>query len=253
MKLVDGKLQVNLVKRWLDDALRVETVESVATHRWQHLAVTYDGSRVAAGVQVFVDGRPLEIKVLLDELNQSFATNKPLLIGGGAGTGFHGQIDDVRIYATNLSADDALLLATRDTIDAIVAIAPEMRTPGQVAKLRHYYLSEHAPEPIRVARRKVMDLVKRRAEFEESFPTTMVMEELTQRRETFVLARAIRQAGRTGRSRGAGKPPFFAFGRRARPAVPGPLAGRSGQSADGARDRESILAGLFRRGTGEDG
>jgi hypothetical protein len=189
LKLADGKLQVNLVKRWLDDALRVETVRSLATNRWQHVAVTYDGSRIAAGVQVFVDGRPLETKVLLDELNQSFATNKPLLIGGGPGAGFRGQIDDVRIYATNLSADDALLLATRDTIDAIVAIAPATRTPGQVAKLRHYYLTEHAPEPIRAARQKVLDLVKRRTALEESFPTTMVMEEMPERRETFVLAR----------------------------------------------------------------
>jgi mono/diheme cytochrome c family protein len=190
VQLDGGKLQVNLVKRWLDDALRVETVESLATNRWQHIAVTYDGSRVAAGVQILVDGRPLEIKVLLDELNQSFATNKPLVIGGGGpGAGFQGQIDDVRVYATNLSADDALLLATHDTIDAIVAISSAARTPGQVAKLRHYYLSEHAPEPIRAARQKIIELAKRRTEFEERFPSTMVMEELPQRRETFILAR----------------------------------------------------------------
>ena len=190
VQLAGGKLQVNLVKRWLDDALRVETVDSLPTNRWQHVAVSYDGSRVAAGVQIFVDGRPLEIKVLLDELNQSFATNKPLVIGGGGpGAGFQGQIDDVRVYGANLYADDALLLATRDTIDAIVAISPEARTSGQVAKLRHYYLSEHAPEPIRAARQKIVELAKRRTEFEESFPSTMVMEELPQRRETFVLGR----------------------------------------------------------------
>lgn len=190
VQLADGKLQVNLVKRWLDDALRVETAGSLPTDRWQHVAVTYDGSRVAAGVQIFVDGRPLETKVLLDELNQSFATNKPLTIGGGGpGGDFQGQIDEVRVYATNVSADDALLLATRDTIEAIAAMRPEARTAGQAAKLRHYYLSQHAPEPIRAARQKILALTKRRTEFEESFPTTMVMEEMPQRRETFVLAR----------------------------------------------------------------
>src|SRR5207244_4054980 len=35
-QLVDGKLQVNLIKRWLDDALRVETEGSLAPERWRH-------------------------------------------------------------------------------------------------------------------------------------------------------------------------------------------------------------------------
>ena len=51
-----GKIQVNLVKRWLDDAIRVATKATVAADRWTHVAVTYDGSRVADGVQVYLDG-----------------------------------------------------------------------------------------------------------------------------------------------------------------------------------------------------
>ena len=47
--------------------------------------VTYDGSRVAAGVKVFIDGKPEKTKVLLDELNQTFNTKEPLRIGGGGG------------------------------------------------------------------------------------------------------------------------------------------------------------------------
>ena len=50
--LVGGRLQVHLTKRWLDDALRVETEAPLALDRWQHVAVVYDGSRVAAGVSV---------------------------------------------------------------------------------------------------------------------------------------------------------------------------------------------------------
>ncbi|MGH9720026.1 MAG: DUF1549 domain-containing protein, partial [Bryobacteraceae bacterium] len=39
--LKDGKLQANFVKRWLDDAVRVET-ESPLPPGWHHVAVTYD-------------------------------------------------------------------------------------------------------------------------------------------------------------------------------------------------------------------
>ena len=41
----NGKLQVNLVQRWLDDALRVETERAVELDQWHHVMMTYDGSR----------------------------------------------------------------------------------------------------------------------------------------------------------------------------------------------------------------
>jgi mono/diheme cytochrome c family protein len=190
LQLAGGKLQVNLVKRWLDDALRVETDEPLASDRWQHVAVTYDGSRVAGGLKIFVDGRPQTIRILLDELNQSFNTAEPLRIGGGgSGPAFDGLIDDVRIYKTDLSAADVSLLATRESIDAIAALRPRDRTAPQSAKLRAYYLERHAPAPIRAARARMVELRQRMREFEESFPTTMVMDELPTPRETFVLVR----------------------------------------------------------------
>ena len=49
--LHDGKVLVHLIKRWLDDALRVETERVLPPDEWHHVLVTYDGSRVAAGVQ----------------------------------------------------------------------------------------------------------------------------------------------------------------------------------------------------------
>ncbi|MBS0267203.1 MAG: DUF1549 domain-containing protein, partial [Planctomycetes bacterium] len=93
-----GRLQINFVKRWLDDALRLETETQLTPGAWQHLVVTYDGSRLAAGVQVYLDGKPQKTRVLLDFLNQTFATKEPLRIGGGNGPAarFHGEIDEVR-------------------------------------------------------------------------------------------------------------------------------------------------------------
>src|SRR5262249_32714437 len=55
--LKDGKVQVNLVKRWLDDALRVETEDRITLDQGHHVLMTYDGSRVADGVKTYVDGR----------------------------------------------------------------------------------------------------------------------------------------------------------------------------------------------------
>src|SRR5262249_51590102 len=111
--LDEGRLQLNLVKRWLDDALRVETLGPLSPGEWHHVLATYDGSRSAAGVALYVDGEQQPKKVLLDLLNQSFATKEPLRVGGGNGPNgrFHGLIDDVRIYDRALGVDEAEVAA----------------------------------------------------------------------------------------------------------------------------------------------
>ena len=45
--ITGGKLRLYLSNRRLDDALRVETRESLAIKRWHHIMVTYDGTRMA--------------------------------------------------------------------------------------------------------------------------------------------------------------------------------------------------------------
>jgi hypothetical protein len=186
-----GKVQVNLVKRWLDDALRVETESSLTPDEWHHVLMTYYGSRVARGVAVYIDGRPTKLKVLLDELNQSFETKEPLRIGAGGGPGgrFIGCIADVRVYGDCLSPTDAGVLATPDTISDIAALPPTRRTAQQADKIRACFLAKYAPEPLRQAHQQVVGLRNQRVRLIDSFPTTMVMEEMPVPRETFVLLR----------------------------------------------------------------
>jgi hypothetical protein len=189
--LKGGKLQVNLVKRWLDDALRVETVKKLEPGRWQHLAVTYDGSRVANGIKVYVNGRSVKFKVHLDDLNQSFQTAQPLRIGTGGGrdNGFRGALDDLRIYGRALAAAEVKILAVSDSISQIVAIPAGRRNPFQSHKLREYFLAQQAPLPIRQEYRQIKTLGKQKARLLESFPTTMIMEEMATPRKTHVLIR----------------------------------------------------------------
>jgi hypothetical protein len=193
VRLEDGKLHVNLVKRWLDDAIRVETERSLPADRWQHVMVSYDGSRVADGIKVYVNGQPEKLKVLLDDLNQSFQTSQPFRIGAGGGpeNRFHGAIAVVRIYDAALPAEDAAISALTDTITEIAALTPEKRAPPQTAKVRRYFLEQHAPDPIRQARKELLGLRQQRQQLVESLPTTMVMEEMPKPRDTFVLLRGV--------------------------------------------------------------
>ncbi|MGD9723162.1 MAG: DUF1553 domain-containing protein [Pirellulales bacterium] len=190
LELVEGKLQVNLSKRWLDDALRVETAEPLAMDRWQHVAVTYDGTRVAPGIRVYVDGQERPFKVLLDELNQTFNSKEPLRIGGGGRSGpFRGALDNVLIYKSALATGEVALLAEPAPINAIATTPAAARSPRQAATLRAYFLAEQAPPHVREAIKRIHDVRARKHNLEEGFPTTMVMVEMAPPRETFLLER----------------------------------------------------------------
>ncbi len=189
--LEKGKLQVNLVTRWLDDALRVETEQPVALNQWQHVAMSYDGGRVADGVRVYVNGERRKLKVLIDDLNQTFDTEEPLRVGGGYGreNRFHGMIDEVRIFNAPLKAEDVVLLANATAVTAIAKMKPEKRQPADSAKLARYFITSAAPEPLRKAYRDSVDLRKKLQAMIEGFPTVMVMQELPTPRQAHVLIR----------------------------------------------------------------
>src|SRR5262249_48206281 len=131
LTLVDGKLLLHFAKRWLDDALRVETERRLPADRWQHVFVTYDGSRLARGVTIYVDGRPEKLKSPLDDRNQDFKTNQPLRIGWGGGpveNRFHGLLADVRLSRGCLSAQDVASLATTEPVHVLAARPVQERT-----------------------------------------------------------------------------------------------------------------------------
>jgi hypothetical protein len=189
--LVNGKVQVHFTQRWLDDALRVESVKAVASNRWQHVAVTYDGFRSASGVRIYIDGALSDNKVLLDELNQSFKTDEPLRIGSGGGENsrFVGRIRDLLVYSRELAADEAAALSVREEIAVINGPLREKRTVNQQLKLRMCFLDREAPVELREAYALLTRLREERQRLYESIPTVMVMQELPQPRGTYVLLR----------------------------------------------------------------
>ena len=201
-----GKLQLNLVKRWLDDSIRVETKSSFKSEHWYHVAATYDGSRKANGIKIYVDGEPEKLVANHDFLNQTFAVEEPLRIGAGSST-FRGRIDEVRLFDYCLDHDEVRVLATTDTINEIVAIKSDLRTKGQSEKVRRYFLENHASKEIKNAARDIEISKRREKELEEQIPTVMVMEDMDNPRDTFILRRG--QYDKPGERVGPDVPAIF--------------------------------------------
>ena len=191
LNLRNGHLEANLVLRWLDDGARVESESTVPLNRWSHVVLTYDGSRAASSVRLYLDGQPLKTKIHLDDLNQSFAAKEPLRIGAGLGPAnrFHGSIAQVRIYRAALGAEEIAVLAEPASLSELARFPSQKWTPIQAAKMRWCFLERYAPQPMQEARKRVLDLDRQRERLVASFPTVMVMQESPKPRETHLLLR----------------------------------------------------------------
>ena len=189
--LQEGKLQVHLTKRWLDDACRIESAVPLELNGWHQITVTYDGSRETAGLRIYFDGLPQPTVTLLDELNQSFDNKGPLRIGAGNGAEgrFRGVIDDVRIFDRAVTSEEAQILAVPDSIAEILQSNGEQRSGPQRAALRAYFVQFAAEESVRSAWKRLNDVRDERARFVEQLPTTMVMQELPTPRDAHILIR----------------------------------------------------------------
>lgn len=186
-----GKAFVHLIHEWDKNAVRVNTKTTVCQpNEWTHLFVTYDGSGKAAGVHVYVNGKPADLDVTHDNLTGTIKTEKTAALArrmpGGAP--FKGVLDEVRAYDRELSAAEVAELAAYETLRPVLVVAPEARTDAQKATLRAYYL-EHQDAPYQKLAAEAADWRKKRDALDAAIPTTMVMEEMAKPRETHLLVR----------------------------------------------------------------
>jgi hypothetical protein len=156
-----------------------------------HVALTHDGSLRAAGVQVFVDGEPFAMEALEDTLSARLELDAPLETGNAeSGQRFRGRLDDLRIYDRVLPADEIARQARDYPAEWLLANVPATRrTKEQSRQMREYFLAHFAPEEMRRLRSELKTLDQRLEDLHWTMPSTMVMAEMEEPRETFVLAR----------------------------------------------------------------
>jgi len=172
-----GKLHFHLTSVYADDALRVETAEILKPGRWHTVSATYDGSKMGVGIKLYVDGAPVEHKLLMETLYRPFNNARtsfpqPLRIGMGWGKErrFIGKIEEARAWARVLPPEQMAAVAGK----------------ADRAKMARWTFLETTPEG-----RRLFELRWDREKLERSFPTVMVMAERPERRDTFILQRGV--------------------------------------------------------------
>jgi len=120
--LADNRLDVRLVHAYPRDQIVIVTEEALPADAWTHVAVTYDGSARADGLQVFLNGRRAAVEVERDGLTKSML---PLGIEFAGLDQFHGlafgkrwqrspldggALDELRVFDAELSPLEVAVL-----------------------------------------------------------------------------------------------------------------------------------------------
>jgi hypothetical protein len=195
---LNGKIHFNMVFRWGEDTLRVETEKTWPRTQWHHVAVVFDGSKAWEDrIRIYVDGRPEKLKFNQRNFFLFFGNSRETLkigAGGGPQFRFKGALDELLIYSRALDADEIAVLSCAESLEKIAAIPPANRTRIQALKIHHAFVSQAGPLELKEAYGRLIDLEKQRLNFEDAIPTLMVMEELPEPRPTFLLKRGAYDA-----------------------------------------------------------
>lgn len=177
LTIVDGHVESRMGRVWPGNAIGVRTVDPVPADQWLQLAATYDGSSTAAGLRLFLNGKPLPTTILRDNVKKSanvvvdhggeFVVGQRFRARGLAG----GLIDDVRLYTRNLSDPELQFLAS-----------------GQFQHTEQYYVSA-IDEECRVAFQRLNAARHAVVMAEEAMHEIPIMRELDEPLETHLLAR----------------------------------------------------------------
>ena len=192
--LVDrGHLQWSLIHFWPGDAVSVRAAEPLPVDAWTHVCVTSDGSSTAAGLQIFINGRPAATEIVRDHLTRE-------ITGGGGDTirigermrdhGFKGgDVDDFRVFDRRLApleVQEAFAPGTcRQLLEAVSQGSASSVALEEIAKLHAMAVDAG----VAAARAAVEEARRARDDLAEKPPEVMVMREMDRPKVAYVLER----------------------------------------------------------------
>jgi len=187
------KVSVLLSGRWPGYAIKVTSTDDVLKKgEWHHVFVTYDGSRGAQGVVLYVDGRPRGVHINSDSLREkgSIGTDQSLLLGRrDEVTEFiGGGIDDVRLYNHRLSDGDVSALHLGSQLHYDLKRPVDQRDADYRDMLRRFFYIRNDSTYTKLTNK--IDVLQDELDHAEAqVPTTLVFREQEQPRKAFLLTR----------------------------------------------------------------
>lgn len=190
--LENGKLVSHMIHRWPDNALKVSTKEVLEADKWNHIVLSYDGSRKSDSVRIFINGKVATLDVHNNSLKETITNKQPLRLGlRQKSLPFKGRIDELKIFEGTLNELQVQELFNDKPISRII---DWVRTP------KENWTEEQRSLAIKIYLQKIdtdyqaLESTMKSKEQEkqqvlDAFPAVMVMREMSPPRETFILNR----------------------------------------------------------------
>ncbi len=195
----EGFLRLSLIHDQGGEKIIVQTRARVPNQRWTHVWATYNGSGKANGITLYLNGEARPIQILEDKLaRKSILNGNDLLAGNwthrkkirGDIHGFAGgKLDEIRVYAREVSPLEVLTIAGKTFSDRYRQLTPASRKLAEQQVLLPHYLLNVSED-----HQHLRDRLYGHRERVQPIPDIMIMEEMDTVRETFILARGAYDA-----------------------------------------------------------
>ncbi len=195
--LENGRLSFSLIHFWPGNAIRIRAKRVLPLGEWQHVAISYDGSSRADGLQMWVNGRREDCATVRDNLSKE--------IRGGGGDkiaigerfrdrGFSGgSVDEFKVFSRQLSAIEVRQLHDGESlVIALETPAAKLSKEDESRLLEYYLLAIDVPS---MTRRKELQQQRQKSfDYINRIQEIMVMREMSKPRQTFLLKRGAYDA-----------------------------------------------------------
>jgi len=127
-------------------AIKVSTNDALpVAGQWKHIFFAYDGSGRAAGVRIYIDGKPAPTHVVSDSLgNATIRTNAPMQLGWrypDENPAKQTRYQDIRLYARAVGAEEAARLPFEDYVAEVTARPSPQWNDDQWHAVSEFYLN----------------------------------------------------------------------------------------------------------------
>ncbi len=198
--ILDDKnyLNLRLISSLPGDAIHVKSVDSLKVNNWHHIAFSYDGSGNSSGINLFLNGEKINKKVVFDNLKKSilpvsssgiYLQEQALKIGasGDFSSGDNGWVeglmDELFIFNKSISSYELKNLYNTYDIDE--------KLLDDAEKVEHLVYNDISTKKIK---NQIKNLKKQWLKNISDVKTVMVMEEMKDKRKTFLYDRGSYQS-----------------------------------------------------------
>ena len=169
----------------------VRSVDTFPSKQWHHVMVTYDASMSARGIGIYVDGKPIEVDLTRNnDSNPGSHSSSPFLLGKSSmADDFTGAVDELRIYNRVLNPAEIASLSEPLSMEQVLKLEAADRSERQTLLARMAYLEQSQHTLIAKTVAEIRQAERALHTYMKSLPTVMVMQEMENPRQTYLLTR----------------------------------------------------------------